>query len=117
MGGTNHFSQCSPLIMIGYSIRSIRVISVNRNKKNFSHNQANNTVAVRKLKNIIASELSSFNFNSSVRAELLFAIRYPNVVIKSLCARLDICLNYHANTYSKLRSSVRVIPVADRIQR
>ena len=30
---------------------------------------------------LIGSELSSLNFNSSVRAEQSFAIRYPNVVI------------------------------------
>ena len=43
---------------------------------------------------LIGSELSSLNFNSSFRAEQSFAIRYPNVVIKSLCGNLDICLNY-----------------------
>jgi len=43
---------------------------------------------------LIESELSFLNFNSSVRAEQAFAIRYPNVVIKSLCGNLDICLNY-----------------------
>jgi len=67
--------------------------------KNFSHDFANNNVAVRKLKNIlIASELSSLNFNSSVSAEQWFAVRYPNIVIKSLCGNLlDFCLSYHAN--------------------
>jgi len=44
--------------------------------------------------NVIGSELSSLNFNSSVRAGQLFAIRYSNVVIKSLCGNLAICLNY-----------------------
>ena len=38
------------------------------------------------------SELSSPNFNSSVRAERSFAIRYLNVVIKPLCGNLDIFL-------------------------
>jgi len=42
---------------------------------------------------LIGSELSSLNFNS-VRAEQSFVIRYPNVVIKSFCGILDICLNY-----------------------
>jgi len=46
---------------------------------------------------LIGSELSSPNFNSSVRAERPFAIRYLNVVIKPLCGNLDICLNYYAN--------------------
>jgi len=40
------------------------------------------------------SRVKFLNFNSSVRAEQSFAIRYPNVVIKSLCGNLDICLNY-----------------------
>jgi len=43
---------------------------------------------------LIGSELSSPNFNSSVRAEQSFVTRYPNVVIKPLCSNLDICLNY-----------------------
>jgi len=43
---------------------------------------------------LIGSELSSLKFNSAVRAEQSFAIRYPNVVIKFLCGNLDICLNY-----------------------
>jgi len=47
----------------------------------------------------VGSELSSLNFNSPVRAEQSFAIRYPNVVIKSVCGNLDICLNYYANAY------------------
>jgi len=41
---------------------------------------------------LIRSELSSPNFNSSVKAERSFAIRYLNVVIKLLCGNLDICL-------------------------
>jgi len=43
---------------------------------------------------LIGSELSSPNFNSSVRAERSFVIRYLSVVIKPLCGNLDICLNY-----------------------
>jgi len=43
---------------------------------------------------LIGSELSSPNFNSSVRAERSFAIHYLNVVLKPLCGNLDICLNY-----------------------
>ena len=43
---------------------------------------------------LIGSKLSSPNLNSSARAERLFAIRYPNVVIKPFCGNLDICLNY-----------------------
>jgi len=43
---------------------------------------------------LIGSELSSLNFNSLVRAEQSFTIRYPNVINKSLCRNLDICLNY-----------------------
>jgi len=39
---------------------------------------------------LIGSELSSPNFNSSVRAERSFAFRYLNVVIKPLCGNLDI---------------------------
>jgi len=46
----------------------------------------------------IGSELSSLNFNSSVRAEQSFVIRYPIIVIKSLCITLDICLNHFAKT-------------------
>ena len=41
---------------------------------------------------LIRSELSSPNFNSSVRAKWLFAIRYLNRVIKPLCNKLDIFL-------------------------
>jgi len=41
---------------------------------------------------LIGSELSSPNFNSSVRAVRSFAIRYLNIVIKPLCGNLDICL-------------------------
>jgi len=41
---------------------------------------------------LIGSELSSPNFNSSVRAERSFAIRYLNVVLKPVCGNLDICL-------------------------
>jgi len=44
--------------------------------------------------NLIGSELSFPNFNSSVKAERSFATRYLNVVIKPLCGKLDICLNY-----------------------
>jgi len=40
----------------------------------------------------IGSELSSPNYNSSVRAVRSFAIRYLNVVMKPLCGNLDICL-------------------------
>jgi len=90
--------------------RFIGVISV-------SHNHLNNTVAGRKLKKIAtASELTSFNFNSSVKAERSFAIRYPNVLIKSPYGNLDICLNCHANVYFQSRNSVRVILVADHDQ-
>jgi len=60
-------------------------------------------------------ELSSLNFNSSFRAERSSAIRYPNVVIESLCGNLDIC--YHDNAYFQLRNSIRVISLADRDQR
>ena len=42
---------------------------------------------------LIGSELSSPNFNSSVRAVRSFAIRYLNVV-KPLCGNLDFCWNY-----------------------
>ena len=41
---------------------------------------------------LIGSELSSPNFNSSVRADRSFAIPYLNVVIKPLCGNVDICL-------------------------
>ena len=41
---------------------------------------------------LIGSELSSPNFNSSVRAIRSFEIRYLTVVIKPLCGNLDICL-------------------------
>ena len=41
---------------------------------------------------LIESELSSLNFNSSVRAERSFAIGYLNVVIKLLCGNLGIFL-------------------------
>jgi len=54
-------------------------------------------------------ELSSRNFNSSVRAERSFAICYLNVVIKPLCGILDICLNH----YFRSQNSVRVLSVAD----
>jgi len=53
------------------------------------------------------------SFNSSVRAELPFTIRYPNIVIKSPCGNLDICLNY-TNAYFRPQDSVRVLSVADR---
>ena len=62
---------------------------------------------------LIGSELSSPNFNSLVRAERSFAIRYPNVVIKPLCSNIDICLNYQANAYFRSRNSVRVLSVAN----
>ena len=39
-------------------------------------------------------------------------IRYPSIIIKSLCGNLDICLNYHANAYFQSRNSVRLISVA-----
>ena len=54
---------------------------------------------------LIGSELSSPNFNSSVRAERSFAIHYLNVVIKPLGGNLDICLNY----YFRSRNSVLVL--------
>jgi len=63
---------------------------------------------------LIRSELSSLNFNSSVRAKQLLAIRYPNVVIKSLCGNLGICLNYNTTAYFQSRNPVRVLSVADR---
>ena len=63
---------------------------------------------------LIRSELSSLNFNSSVRAKQSFAIGYSNVVIKSLCGNPDICLNYYGNAYFRLWNSVRVLTVADR---
>jgi len=53
----------------------------------------------------VESELSSLNFDSSVRAEQSFVIRYPNVVIKSLCGNLDICLNFQS------RNSVGMLSV------
>jgi len=62
----------------------------------------------------IGSELSSLNFNSSVKAKQSSAIRYSNVVIKSLCGNLDICLNYYTNAYFRLRNSARVLSVAHR---
>jgi len=90
LAGTPCYQDVCPLPV---NARSIRLILVSRN-------HTNNTVAVKKLKNtLIASELSSPNFNSSVRAEQSFAIPYPNVVIKLLCGNIDICLNYHANAY------------------
>ena len=61
---------------------------------------------------MIASELSSLNFNSSVTAEPLFVICYLNIVIKSLCGNRSIFLNYHANVYFQSRNSVRVISIA-----
>jgi len=57
---------------------------------------------------LIRSELFSLNFNSSVRTEQSFAIRYPNIVITSVCGNLDICLNYKANTNFRLWNSVLV---------
>jgi len=62
------------------------------------------TVIVRRVS--IASELSSLSFNS-VRAEWSFAIRYPNVVIKSSSGNLVICLSNHASAYFQSRNSVR----------
>ena len=59
---------------------------------------------------LIWLELSSPNFNSSVRAERLSAIGYLNVVIKPLHGNLDICLNYCFRS----RNSVRMLGVADR---
>ena len=53
----------------------------------------------------IRSDLSSANFNSSVRAERLFAIRYLNVVIKPLCGNLDICLIYYFRSRTFGRTS------------
>jgi len=53
----------------------------------------------------IGSELSSSNFNSSVRAERSFAIRYLNIVIKPLCGNLD----YLANSYFRSWNSVCVL--------
>jgi len=50
------------------------------------------------------------NFNSSVRAERSFTIRYLNVVTKPLCGNLDVCLNYYFRSWN----SVRVLSVADR---
>jgi len=62
----------------------------------------------------VGSELSPLNFNSLVRAQQSFAIRCPNVVIKSPCGNLDICLNHSAKAYFRLRNSVRLLSVADR---
>ena len=42
---------------------------------------------------LIGLELSSPNFNSSVRAERLFMIRYCNIAIKPLCGNLDISVD------------------------
>ena len=58
---------------------------------------------------LIGSELSSPNFNSSVRADRSFAIRYLIVVIKPLCGNVDICLNY----YFRSRNPVCVLSVPD----
>jgi len=63
---------------------------------------------------LIASELFSLDLNSLVRAEQSFMIRYPNVVMKSFCGNLDICLNLYPSAYLQLRSYVRVLSVADR---
>jgi len=62
--------------------------------KNFRSRAREHSIAVSKMLlssgwTLIGSELSSPNFNSSVRAE-----RYLNVVIKPLCGNLEICLNY-----------------------
>jgi len=62
---------------------------------------------------LITSELSSLNFHSSVWAEQSFAMRYPNIVIKSLCGNLGICVNNYANAYFQSRNSARVLSVAD----
>ena len=62
----------------------------------------------------LRSELPSHNFDSSVWAKQLFAIRYPNIVITSLYGNLDICLNYYTNPYFRLRNSVHVLSVKDR---
>jgi len=70
-------------------------------------------VAVKKLISI-ASDLSPLNFSSSIRAEQSFAISYLNLVIKSLCGNLDICLNYHGNAYFQSLNSVCVLLVTDR---
>ena len=47
----------------------------------------------------IGTELSSLNFNLLVRAKQSLAICYPNIVIKSLCSNLGICLNYYTNAH------------------
>jgi len=102
-------------LYIVYIIIGLHAWFRNRNQR---ISAANNTVAVRKLKKIlIAFELSSLNFNSLVRAKWSFTIRYPNVVIKSLCGNLDICLNYHDNAYFKSWNSVCVISVTGRDRR
>ena len=48
-----------------------------------------------------------------LRIKQSFSIRYPNVVIKSLCGNRDICLNYYADTYFRSRNSVRVLSVTN----
>jgi len=62
---------------------------------------------------LIRSELSSPNFNSSVRAERSFVALYLNAVIKPLWDNLDICLNY----YFRSGNSVRVLSVATESER
>ena len=62
----------------------------------------------------MGSEVSTLNFNSSVKAEQSFAIQYPNVVFKSLCGNLDICLNYSTKANFRSRNSIGVVSVADR---
>jgi len=59
----------------------------------------------------VGSELSSLNFKYLVRAKQSFANRYSNIVIKSLCVNLDICLNYYANACFRSRNPVRVLSV------
>jgi len=51
------------------------------------------------------------------RAEQSFMICYPNVVIKSLCGNLGICLKYRANAYFQSQNSVCLISVVDRDRR
>ena len=85
--------------------RPICMISVSRNQN----------ILVRKSRNIpIASELSSLGFITLVRVGLSFAIRYSNIVNKSLCGNRDICPNYHASAYFLSRNYACVISVADR---
>jgi len=111
MSKTKHFShqKCS---------KAQSHISPQKFVKNFGREHANARsrweIAVEFRMDFNRSELSSLNFNSSVRAEQSIAIRYPNVVIKSLCGNLDIYLNYYAYSYFRSRNYVRVLLVADR---